>query len=133
MQMDKNFKDFFCTIIDSLPVCISYIDSEQRYRYNNACYEKWFNIKAEDCYGKHMREVIGPDAYRASKSSIKRVLQGERVSFNARFHTTFGVARENRVIFQPDFDANGKSKGFAVLAVDVSEENKATRALEASK
>jgi diguanylate cyclase (GGDEF)-like protein/PAS domain S-box-containing protein len=133
MEPDINLKDFFHTIIDALPVCISYVDSKQRYRYNNSCYEKWFNIKDAGCYGKHMRDVIGPDAYRASKTNIEKVLKGEKVSFEARFHTRFGVAMETRVIFQPDFESNGKCKGFVVLATDISEEKKAVRALELSR
>lgn len=133
MGMDINNKELFQTIIETLPACVSYVDSERRYRFNNSQYEEWFNVKAEDCYGKHMIDVIGPDAYRLSKEKVDKVLEGERVVFDLKFQTCSGVTLENRVIFHPDIDLTGKCRGFVVFATDISKEMKAVQALDSSR
>jgi len=120
-------------VFNALPYAISYVDSEQRYRYNNASYEEWFHIKAEECYGKHIREVIGPDGYQKSKKYIEKALSGKKVTFNAHYYTNFGAVRETKVTFYPDINTEGNCKGFVVNAMDVSEEKNATRALDSSR
>ncbi len=128
-----NDEERFQTIIEMLPACVSYVDGERRYRFNNSQFGEVFNVKVEECYGKHMIDVIGPDAYRLSKEKVDKVLKGERIVFDAKFQTSFGTTLENRVAFQPDIDSAGKCRGFVVLATDISEEMKAFRALDSSR
>ena len=41
-------------ITDTLPVLISFVDSEQRYRFNNRAYQEWFGHSTAKVYGKHL-------------------------------------------------------------------------------
>ena len=48
---------------DSLPVLISYVDREHRFRFNNLRYEEWFGRAKEEIEGMHMNDVLGSAAY----------------------------------------------------------------------
>jgi PAS domain-containing protein len=48
----------FELMADALPVLISYVDREARYRYNNAAYERWFGTSREAIYGRRLDEVL---------------------------------------------------------------------------
>jgi len=50
-------------VTDAMPVLISYIDQERRYRFNNAAYERWFEIEREAMRGKKVVEIVGEAAY----------------------------------------------------------------------
>lgn len=58
------------TLTDALPVLISYVDRDERYRYNNKAYEDWFGRNRDELYGKHIGQVIGEAAYAALKPKI---------------------------------------------------------------
>ena len=49
----------FRLVADSLPVLISYIDSEQRYRFNNKAYERWFGYLAKKSMESTLRKFLG--------------------------------------------------------------------------
>ena len=56
-------------ITDSLPVLISYVDADERYRFNNRTYESWFGRKAGEVEGRTVREVMGENAYGNSRGT----------------------------------------------------------------
>src|SRR6185369_8016217 len=45
-------------ITDALPVCISYIDRDVRYRFVSAAYEQWFRRSKQELVGRRVEEVI---------------------------------------------------------------------------
>ena len=58
-------------LADSLPVLISYVDSEQRYRLNNKAYQRWFGKSPTETCGKHIKDVLGEVAYQAIQPYVK--------------------------------------------------------------
>src|SRR6476659_256500 len=57
----------FATIVDGLPVLVSYIDTEHRYRFlNNTC-EHWFGGARDAALGKTVREALGPELFERVK------------------------------------------------------------------
>lgn len=71
-------------ILDNCPLLLSYVNSEEEYVFMNKSYETFFDIKREDCYGKHISEVIGKEVYEnTSKKHIQDALGGEVVCFDA--------------------------------------------------
>ena len=107
-------------VTDNLPAFVGYIDSEQRYRLTNALYEKWLGRPREEITGRTVLEVWGEARYRLFKPNIERALRGERVShdYAARLE-----GRPVRVLatYVPDRDAQGRVRGFFVLASDITE------------
>lgn len=108
-------------ITDAVPALVSYIDSDQCYRFNNKAYEEWFGHSREQVYGKHVREVLGERAYQAISNYIERALAGELVSYEAQVPYQNGGTRYVDFTYTPDVGAGGKVKGFVALVRDISE------------
>jgi PAS domain S-box-containing protein len=112
-------------VTDALPSQIAYVDKDQRYRFNNLAYEKWFGIPSESCYGRHVREVIGAENYDNVKHHIEAVLRGETVRFE--YKTSQGRVAEG--LYLPDFDERGDVRGFYALIHDITDIKKREKEL----
>ena len=120
------------TITDGIPSQIAYIDRDQRFCFNNRAYQHWYGVRKEDCYGRHVAEVVGQDNYERAKKYIDRALRGEEV----RFEYIDSFDRRDRVAdvtYIPDFDASGKVKGFHALVNDLTKRKKVETALRESE
>jgi PAS domain S-box-containing protein len=71
-------------ITDALPVCISYIDGDIRYRFVSAAYERWFGRSRQELVGRRVEEVIGAAAYQTVGPYIDRAFSGEAVTYQAQ-------------------------------------------------
>jgi PAS domain S-box-containing protein len=111
-------------ITDSLPVLISYIDSEQRYRYVNRSYEDWHGLPLGEIYGRHIKEVIGESAYQVIQGYVEAVLSGRQITYEALIPYKSGDMRYVSAIYVPNFDEQRKVKGFFTLVTDVTEKKK---------
>ena len=58
--LKKMYDDLLKVIINSLPVLVSYIDREGRYRFVNQYYNNWFGHNPSDLIGAKVSDVIGP-------------------------------------------------------------------------
>lgn len=112
-------------ITDSLPVCISYIDREQRYRFVNKTYEAWFGCSREEIYGRTLREFVGEAAYSAIQQYNERVLAGETVYYEAEVPYRLGGKRYISATLVPDFDAQSQVRGWYGLITDITERKQA--------
>ncbi|WP_185816904.1 PAS domain-containing protein [Hymenobacter metallilatus] len=106
-------------ITDSLPVLISYLDKEERYRFVNYGYETWFNRKPEDTLGLSVREVIGAQAYQSVAGYLRRALQGERLDFEARMPYREGFTKYVHISYVPDIQS-GEVHGIYTLISDIT-------------
>jgi PAS domain S-box-containing protein len=67
-------------IADALPFLISYLDSNQIFRFINKPYEAWFERPLSEIVGYNVRDVMGPSMYEARRPFIERALAGESLS-----------------------------------------------------
>jgi len=105
-------------ITDNTPALISYVDSEQRYRYANATYREWFGMTPEDVCGRTMREILG-DTYASREPHIRAALAGREARFD--LPVSFGGnERHTHTRYVPDVHSDGSVAGFYVLASDVT-------------
>ncbi|MCL4475779.1 MAG: PAS domain-containing protein [Nitrospirae bacterium] len=111
-------------ITDSLPVLIAYVDSEQRYRFNNKAYEEWFGRPRAEIYGHHIRELIGEEAYLPIQHSVRAALTGQEVGYESELLFKDGV-RYVSAIYVPHFGEDGKVIGFFALTTDITERRRA--------
>lgn len=122
-------KDKLELITDSIPGCISYIDSSQRYQFVNRTYEVWFNCRREEILGKTVEEVIGQEAYQKVCHYIERVLSGETVSFTDDIPYRGGKTRYISGILVPKIDRSGQVQGYYALITDITAYREAELAL----
>lgn len=110
-------------ITNALPVLIAYVDSDQRYRFNNDAYKAWFGISAEEASGRTIREVVGERFYRSVLPYLERAFSGEPVRFAQDIDLGEGRKISVEAIYVPDVDEGGLVRGLYILAMDVTERN----------
>ncbi len=120
-------------ITDSLPVLISYVGADQRYRFNNLAYERWFGVSRESLPGQHVRDVLGAETYQTALPCIERALRGETVSYEAELSHHGTAKRIMRAEYVPDHDSAGKVRGYFSLKYDISEERAVAKSLADAK
>jgi len=106
-------------INDTLPVLVSLIDRDERYRLVNATYAAWFGVERAAVIGRTVREVIGPDAYEVVAPHVRTALSGKRVSFQSRLPYAAGGHRDVDVTYSP-YVVEGRVEGFVALVNDVT-------------
>ena len=89
-------------IVDSVPALIAYVDSEERYRFNNYAYEQWFGRPRSEVYGRTVREVLGEEAYMAAAPHVRAALAGRLVTFEESLVYPDGNARHVKATYAPD-------------------------------
>jgi two-component system sensor kinase FixL len=114
---------------DALPVLISYVDAGQRYQFNNAPCEEWFGIPADFCRGRHLRDVLGEEAYQAIRPHVESALAGNRVSFEEEVSYRGVRTRIIHADYIPHRGEGGEVLGFHALVQDVTEARRAAEAV----
>lgn len=107
-------------VVDNVPVLVAYVDAEERYRFNNMAYERFFGLKPKQIYGKSMRELLGEAAYRVAHPYIEQALAGKAVSFERQLPYAGAGPRDVTVSYLPDTAPQGEVRGFYVMVNDVS-------------
>jgi len=108
-------------ITNGVPALISYVDTEQRYRFNNTMYEEWFGHRREEISGKHVREVLGDVAYEEIRPHVESALAGRETRFETWIQYRGAGLRCVEARYVPHTDDQGEVQGFFALVTDVSE------------
>ncbi|QRM31221.1 sensor histidine kinase [Microvirga sp. VF16] len=119
-------------IADHLPALVAYVDTDQRYRFNNRAYETWIGRTPESLYGLRIWEAVGSPAYERTRPYIEAALAGERTGHEwwAPFRTGMRYIKSDYI---PDRDEDGRVIGFYVLASDLTESKHSQAALAESE
>ena len=126
-------EDRLQSLMDALPVLISYVDADQRYRLNNKAYEEWFGHARDELKGRRIRDVLGDDAYEVVRDHLNRALAGEKITFEAPAPYKDGGKRYIRATYAPDFGAEGEIRGVFALVEDLTDLNRAEQALQKAR
>ena len=108
-------------ITDALPVFISYIDAQQRYRFNNQAYEAWFGKSRSEIYQLHVQELLGEVVYQRIRGNIELALSGHRVNYEDEWLDKDGNTHYLSTTHIPDIGKQGEVKGFFTIIVDISD------------
>lgn len=120
-------------VTDAAPLLISYVDSEQRFRFNNQTYATWFGRPLEDLTGKHVREVLGEVAYEGIREYIACALAGQTIRFEQEMPYQSTGHRYVQITFVPHRGEDAGVKGFVAVVNDLSDRKLAEQALHASE
>ncbi|CAN7485867.1 hybrid sensor histidine kinase/response regulator [Pseudomonas brassicacearum] len=116
-------------IINAMPILISYVDREERFRLNNSAYLDWYGLTPQELYGKTIREVLGEEAYAARAQQIADALAGQPCSFTVQMDHRDGRPRHSLINYLPRHGADGAVNGFYIFVIDETESRKTEEAL----
>jgi PAS domain S-box-containing protein len=120
-------------VTNAVPALISFVDSDQRYRFHNRAYEEWFGPQAAQIYGKHLQEVLGETGYEGIRPYVEQVLAGEEVTFESQIPYKDGVTRYVNATYVPRFNSQGTVEGFVALVNDITDRKQAEATLRESE
>jgi PAS domain S-box-containing protein len=116
-------------ITETAPVLIAHCDTESRMKFTNKAYGDTFGLRAEDCIGKTVSELVGEDAYRILLPYLETTFGGTPVEFEAELtYPTIGT-HFMHCSYAPEFDANGKVIGLVAAITDITERKRVEEAL----
>ncbi|MFB2879296.1 PAS domain S-box protein [Floridanema aerugineum] len=113
-------QEFLRLITDSLPVCIIYLDIEQRYQFVNRTYEVWFKQNREEILGKPMGEIIDPQFYKVMQGYLDRVLTGETVTYEHLFGQEGRTQHCFQISILPDWNPDRQVQGCFLMILDIT-------------
>jgi PAS domain S-box-containing protein len=120
-------------ITDTVPLLVSYVDREHRYRFVNRTYTEWFGRSREEVIGKHLSEVLGQAAYQTILPEVEKVLSGEEVVFERLVPYKNGE-RFIHLNYIPEFDTSTELvTGFHAFVQDITERKQAEEGLRRSQ
>ncbi|KAF1017012.1 MAG: Sensor kinase CckA [Stenotrophomonas maltophilia] len=122
-------RDRLQLITDSLPVMVSHFGLNFRYRFTNLAYQQWHGMSAGELLGRSISDVVGPEMFQWAMQYFRRVLDGERVSFEVTLPHHEGALRNLQVDCMPEISADGRVTGFTTLASDISDLKRSEQSL----
>lgn len=118
--------------LDNVSAMVAYWDADQRCRFANQAYERWFAVKPDALIGKHLRELLGP-LYALNQPYIEAALRGEPQEFEREIpDPAGGQARQSLANYIPDV-VEGAVRGFFVHVTDISAVKRTELALRESE
>jgi PAS domain S-box-containing protein len=129
----RNNENQLRLITDTVPLLVSYVDREHRYRFVNRSYTEWFGRSREEIIGRHLSEVLGQAAYRTILPEVEKVLSGEEVVFERLVPYKNGE-RFIHLNYIPEFDTSTELvTGFHAFVQDITERKQAEEVLRRSQ
>jgi PAS domain S-box-containing protein len=119
-------------LTNSLPGLISYVDSDMRYQYVNAEYEKWFGVKRHEIIGKYIWEILGKSAYDNISPFLESTRTGKIVTYEITMNHAQKGMRTNQTTIKPHFGPDKEVMGFYVLVTDITDRKRTQEQIEKS-
>lgn len=120
-------------VINAIPMLISYVDTEHRYRFNNRSYAEWMGKPPEEINGSHVSEVIGKADYKEIQAHIEAALSGQEVVYEREMLYQGVASRFVHTTLVPDFDEDGSVRGLVAVVNDITERRRQQDALSESE
>ena len=108
------------TITDALPMRVAYIDTDERYRFNNLAYEADYGIARERIAGMSLRELLGDEQYQRNSGFHRRALQGETVVYDVEQKVRDEVRNFRVTLIPHRKDGEGPVLGAHLIAQDIT-------------
>ncbi|MCB1934740.1 MAG: EAL domain-containing protein [Nitrosomonas sp.] len=102
-------------IDENIPVMLAYFNADQRCRYHNRLYRKWFGLKPDQIDGILLSEYAGTEFSASISNHIDDILSGKTVHEERVLKSTKGFPYIFIEQYIPHLDNKGKIVGFYTL------------------
>ncbi|MCA9619920.1 MAG: PAS domain-containing protein, partial [Myxococcales bacterium] len=121
-------------LTNALPVLVSYVDADRRYRFVNDMYVKTWGHSREAILGARVEDVIGRENFEIIRDHFDRALRGETINFETEVATAASdSSRLLTVSYVPDVGPGGKVEGVYVSATDITHRRDIERELQLAR
>ena len=108
------------SIADALPVLVSFIGCDHRYRFVNSRYEEHFGTERSRIVGRTIAEMIGDEAFAVYEPYLARAARGEAQVFEVESRAGVRPAHFN-VKLIPQYDDDRALIGYHFIHQDVTD------------
>lgn len=110
---------------DNVPSMTVSWDENLRCRFANKRFAQFFGFAVEDLLGKHVRDVIGDEAYRDVESYYAQVLLGHPSTYQRLRTLPNGESRYVEIKLMPHIAEDGRVLGCYAVTTDITEQKQA--------
>ncbi|HKW83245.1 MAG TPA: diguanylate cyclase [Burkholderiaceae bacterium] len=107
-------------VTDNLPLLISQLDAQQRFRFANQAYRDWLGVEPVALIGSSLFELYGTKGYADIRKHVETALRGTKVVYEHNMPTRWGE-RYVEVTMVPQHEEDGTVQGLYVMIHDISE------------
>lgn len=111
----------FQIVADSLPEQVADVAPDQRYRFTNAAFDRWFGLTAKEGYGRSIRELTDEETYGTIRPYIEKALLGQSASFEGYLSFEKAGRRYVHIDFVPRRDDGREVYGFYTILRDLTQ------------
>ena len=116
--------DFLLKMIEHLPAAITYVDSENRFKFSNRTFQSWWLRSSDQIIGRTASEILGEDN-KVALAQIADGLEGKVQEVELTHKFPDGLTRTIWSKIVPDVNSNGAVCGVMRLTIDISDRKKA--------
>jgi len=106
---------------ENVPAMIVSWDEDLHCRFANKIFVEFFGLVREDILGRHLREVIGEEAYRDVEPYFTQVREGKPVTYQRTHQSKDGETCYIEVKLLPQTSDHGKFIGCFAVTTDITE------------
>ncbi len=103
-----------------IPLQLTHISADLHYLFVNRSFAEWVGLQSSEIVGRHISEVLSKEDFEADLPNIKRVLSGEKVTYDSTVSGD-GLRRHLNVNLAPQLDGSGAVVAYHMIAQDVTE------------
>ena len=123
---------FLRRLADLVPSMLAYWDKDQRCRFANHAYERWFGVDPDALVGTSIRDLLGPELFALNRPHIPAALAGTAQAFERLVPGPDGIGRHSLAYYLPDI-VDGEVHGFVVQVTEITALKTAEVALKESE
>jgi len=116
-------------ITDALPELMAYIDIDERFRFVNQAYERWFGLDRHQIINKSLLEIFGADTYALIEPHLKEAKAEGGSKLDLRLAAADGVVRDVRMTLAIQRNFVREPVGVVALITDMTDQKLAEERL----